>query len=37
MKNNELLRKEAVAVFKEFYLKKLAAYLLASTIVSRKS
>ncbi len=35
MKNKELLRKEATAVFKEFYLKKLASFLLANTILSQ--
>ncbi len=33
--NMILLRKEAKEVFKEFYLKKIAAYLLASSIVSK--
>jgi hypothetical protein len=34
--NRDLLKKEAKAVFKEFYLKKLAAYMLAKAIVSIK-
>lgn len=32
-----LLKKEAKAVFKDFYMKKIAAFMLASTIVATKS
>lgn len=36
MNDTEMLRKEATAIFKEFYLKKIASYLLASSIIARK-
>ena len=35
MTKNELLKKEAKAVFKKFYIKKLAAYMLADTVLKR--
>ena len=31
-KNMKLLKKEAKAIFKQYYMKKLASYLLAKTV-----